>query len=62
MPNPLSPFEARRIAVHAISDHRTVIRYVTGLSVKSTSATRIEEALRQLGREDLVRERRADAR
>lgn len=52
----LSPHDIRRVAVVAITDPRTVANYVSGRAVRSTSETRIVEALRELGREDLIRQ------
>ena len=40
--------EARRIAVEAIADPRTVVKYLSGAPVRSTVAVRIEAALRTM--------------
>jgi hypothetical protein len=50
----ITAHEARRIAVAACVDPRTIAQYLAGRS-KSTTAARIEQALQQLGRIDLVR-------
>lgn len=49
----LSAHEARRIAVAACVDPRTIRQYLDGRA-KSTTSARIELALQQLGRLDLV--------
>lgn len=51
---PLTAHDRRRIAVAACVDPRTVRQYLSGRA-KSTTAARIEQALRELGREDLIR-------
>jgi hypothetical protein len=50
----ITAHEARRIAVAACVDPRTIRQYLAGTS-KSTTAARIEQALQQLGRVDLLR-------
>ena len=50
----LTAHEARRIAVAACVDPRTITQYLAG-TAKSTTSARIEQALQQLGRIDLIR-------
>lgn len=47
--------ELREIAVASVSDPRTVRSYVEGRVVRHTTAVRISKALRDMGRDDLVR-------
>jgi hypothetical protein len=54
----ITAHEGRRIAVAACVDPRTIQQYLAG-KAKSTTAERIEQALRQLGRLDLIRPRQA---
>ena len=49
----LSAHEARQIAVLAMVDPRTVHQYLQG-NAQSTTSARIELALRELGRQDLL--------
>lgn len=44
----LSPHEARAVAVKAGTDPRTVLAYLAGKPVRSTTLARIVEALRAL--------------
>jgi DNA-binding LacI/PurR family transcriptional regulator len=50
-PSQMSAFghEAREIAVRACCDPRTVVAFLNGKQVWSTTAARIEEALSELG-------------
>lgn len=51
----LTPHEERQVSVQACCDPRTVKSYLRGGHVCSTSAARIEAALRALGLSALVR-------
>lgn len=46
--------EVRTIAVAAMAGTKTVERYITGRGVRPTSRARIVQALRSLGRQDLL--------
>jgi hypothetical protein len=52
----VTPDEERRIGVSAGCDPRVLRTYLAG-KARSTSAARIEQALRDLGRADLIRPR-----
>lgn len=52
----MTPHERRRLGVFAECDPRTAAAYLNGAVVKQLSAMRIERALRELGRADLIRE------
>jgi hypothetical protein len=54
----LTAHEARRISVTACVDPRTLRQYLAG-KAKSTTAARIEQALVQLGRIDLIARKEA---
>jgi hypothetical protein len=56
----ITAHEARRIAVAACVDPRSIKQYFLGRA-KSTTSARIEQALTQLGRLDLVRRPSAEA-
>lgn len=45
----LNPAQLREVSVKAFADPRTVLRYLKGLRVVSTSSARIEAALVALG-------------
>jgi len=45
----LNAHDVRRVAVAAGCDPRTVLRYLRGKTIQSTSAARIAGALRELG-------------
>lgn len=48
--------ELRRIAVAAVCDPRTVVKYLRNKPIVDSGRIRIEQALRSLGRIDLVRQ------
>lgn len=52
--NPLSPHDRRRIAVTASCDPSCVVQYVLGKSMRSTTISRIEKALRNLDLEHVI--------
>jgi hypothetical protein len=54
LPTSLSPHDRRRIAVEAMSDPRTVDRYLAGRRTASTTSARIRLALTKLGLQFLV--------
>jgi len=56
----LTAHEARRIAVVAVVDPRTIQQYFAG-KAKSTTSARIEQALRELGLFHLLRSRQGRA-
>lgn len=56
----LTAHELRRIAVLACVDPRTIRQYLAGRA-KSTTSARVEDALRQLGRYELIRRTHAEA-
>jgi hypothetical protein len=47
----LTPHDARRVAVTAGTDPRTVEAFVAGRPMRSTTASRVAEAMRSLGME-----------
>ena len=49
----LSAHDRRRVSVLACVEPQTVNRYLAGLA-RSTTSARIEQALREMGREDLI--------
>lgn len=51
---PLSPHDRRRIAVTASCDPSCVVQYVLGKSMRSTTISRIEKALRNLDLEHVI--------
>lgn len=50
----VSNHDLRRIAVEAICDPRTIVRYLRGESMSQLQATRIEQAFRALSLESLL--------
>jgi hypothetical protein len=44
----LSPHDARKVAVWASTDPRTVLRFVNGQPMRSTTADRVKTALERL--------------
>jgi len=48
-PVTLKPHDARRVGVMAGTDPRTVLAYLAGRPMRSTTAARVREALRALG-------------
>lgn len=51
---PLSMREQLLVAVEAVSDPRTVKRFLQGKAVRESSRTRIEKALKRLGLDVVV--------